>query len=915
MAFPVPAHLPRGKDPQDISTKILTKVSETDTKSLNAAMVSSWIAELDETIAETKTKIHERIASDLPFFNEQLSGAKSIQERLRMLTDNVDKLDGRLSDSESGLVPTLLATLTRHAQLAQETLDASVKRQNLIHLAGLKRRYDELTALVGEGKLPEAVETSSTLETELQASPEPLTRSSVMGELRRSFTATKARVEEQLNDAYMRSVVASSLELIVRPSVQVRQSETTLSLKSVLASLSSASLTEHLNHLRRELTQLYVEYIAKQPVSVDVFSAGTIAGAAEHKLTLFPSPPDSQDLGVRLDGLSNTLTFLNEHLFPHFPPAERKSFSLSLCRPIRAAVLNHVLIPALPSSPDGLPRFLDLLDRAQKFELDYLDSMLGDDGGEQEIKGWASGVGMHYERKRRMQLLEAIRVVIMTPEDKQKMITVDIEIRPEFEEGGHASFAAEPHSEAVESDIDVAWDFDGEQHAEGQENDTVADEDGWGFGDEEVEPQPVDKSSAPLPPPPLPAEEDPDDAWGLNDDDALDTPSGEEEDPWNDGWGDGDEEPKQTTQAPKPAKGLAKLTSKGKNGIHKADEPPIRSPVPVAPPPPTPLVPALPKPAPVPPPVLKETYMVSGRTKELVRHVESILEEGEELVASGLLASHQSPTSPTGSVILQAAPLTLDVFRAVYPVTFSAILQQSPKQAMRFSNDCLYLSIEVWHIRQALEGSAATVSKKLQECGERLKLLGESWYSDVIDQQCQFINELLDKAAGFVETTDQDRFDDCENAVNQVLRRIRRVSQEWKPILNKSKYYEALGFVVDAALSRMLADVLALPDITADESNRLSELCRIFNALEGLFVEDLSQPSFVVSYVSSWLKFSYLSELLEASMADITYLFEEGALVDFEIDELVRLVRALFADTPLRANAINKFLGGHPLPS
>ena len=37
----------------------------------------------------------------------------------------------------------------------------------------------------------------------------------------------------------------------------------------------------------------------------------------------------------------------------------------------------------------------------------------------------------------------------------------------------------------------------------------------------------------------------------------------------------------------------------------------------------------------------------------------------------------------------------------------------------------------------------------------------------------------------------------------------------------------------------------------------------------------------VVAYVPSWLKFSYPSEVLAASMVDITYLFEEGALVDF----------------------------------
>ena len=53
-------------------------------------------------------------------------------------------------------------------------------------------------------------------------------------------------------------------------------------------------------------------------------------------------------------------------------------------------------------------------------------------------------------------------------------------------------------------------------------------------------------------------------------------------------------------------------------------------------------------------------------------------------------------------------------------------------------------------------------------------------------------------------------------------------------------------------------------------------------------------------------------ELQGASLADITYLFEQGALVDFEVDELVNLVRALFADTVLRTNTINKILGGHP---
>ena len=39
---------------------------------------------------------------------------------------------------------------------------------------------------------------------------------------------------------------------------------------------------------------------------------------------------------------------------------------------------------------------------------------------------------------------------------------------------------------------------------------------------------------------------------------------------------------------------------------------------------------------------------------------------------------------------------------------------------------------------------------------------------------------MLDGAQGFIDTNQQDRFDECESAVNDVLRRIRRVAPQWK---------------------------------------------------------------------------------------------------------------------------------------
>jgi centromere/kinetochore protein ZW10 len=53
-----------------------------------------------------------------------------------------------------------------------------------------------------------------------------------------------------------------------------------------------------------------------------------------------------------------------------------------------------------------------------------------------------------------------------------------------------------------------------------------------------------------------------------------------------------------------------------------------------------------------------------------------------------------------------------------------------------------------------------------------------------------------------------------------------------------------VGSVTEAAISKILEDVLALGDIPELDSRRLAELCRILNAVEGLFIDD-SDPEMV----------------------------------------------------------------------
>jgi centromere/kinetochore protein ZW10 len=83
-----------------------------------------------------------------------------------------------------------------------------------------------------------------------------------------------------------------------------------------------------------------------------------------------------------------------------------------------------------------------------------------------------------------------------------------------------------------------------------------------------------------------------------------------------------------------------------------------------------------------------------------------------------------------------------------------------------------------------------------------------------------------------------------------------------KAVLPMTTYLSALGYLLDCAVQRISSDILALPDITEVESNRLNELVKLLHPLEQVFVSEPDQPSSIVAQVPHWLKFCYISELL-----------------------------------------------------
>ncbi|KAG2157729.1 uncharacterized protein EDB93DRAFT_1124346 [Suillus bovinus] len=875
MPFLLPDHLPRQLD---VSSNVLSKFDSVTLQSLNSSFASSCKAELDESIRLTKTKIHDRIRADSSSFQRQLSSARSLKERLDTLSGHVQTLSVTLSDSKSGLVPVLLEALEAHQLLAQESLDADVLSDCLSHLSECRAQMDALQKLVDTGDLPSAVVACHALSSLLISVPGPLKDASVVSEIQARLRVLSNRMEELLSDAYTKSVIVNASKVIIKPFVLVPQSLKPLPLSSVLSSISSASLASHLSTLRRDILTHYIECSFDQPTSLTVSTMKDTSGALMHVLGRFPSSPNTTDAGSPLANVSTTLGFLHKQLFPALPPTHRRSFLQSLSKPISTAVLARLLIPGLPSQLELLPAFLQITHKAVDLEDKCIVGML-DASSEREIKAWVNNVCTHYERQRRSHILDSARKLIIQSISSEQTFYAQLPLSQDTHEGAGLAPADEGD----------AWGLDdnGQSFNTGSSRSAPEEENVWGFDDDlEEESQQAEPVEV--------VEEDPGDAWGWNNEEPAPEELVQAEDTWDDPWG---EEPSLSEVTPavqavpvlsqRPSGNSAPATSRVSrltNGTSR--DPPTSEPI-------------------------TEPYLVSTLAKSIIRTVEGALHEGQELLSSGIFPTSPTSTMTPGTLIMQSGALVLDLYRAVYPVVAAARLIR-PGDIMKFSNNCLWLAEEVSRL-VTLEQGVLVVKDKLEECKSVLQVLADSWYQDGIDRQRIALGDILASAKGFTDTSDQDRYDDCEMAISRVVREIRNAANAWKPVLPKGKYYTAIGAIVEVSLQRILENILAIPDIPEVESHKLSELCRILAALEGLFVEDFSESSFVVSYVPSWLKFSYLSELLEASMADLTYLFEEGALVDFEVDELVKLVRALFADTPLRTKTLNKIMGGHPV--
>lgn len=383
-------------------------------------------------------------------------------------------------------------------------------------------------------------------------------------------------------------------------------------------------------------------------------------------------------------------------------------------------------------------------------------------------------------------------------------------------------------------------------------------------------------------------------AWGLDDEREVidnvhgrDIPShiGDEADAW--GWNEDDNE-RESKYSVKEVEASAKTTKR--NGTRKASQRDERA------------------------VTLKEAYNVTSLPTRLLEIITQVISDASTLESP---SQASFPVASAASELLSLPGLLLAMYRASASSTYTS----RPNGSMFLYNDSLWLAEQLQHKIAGLQQTTASGKRIQSRTAQNLNLgahiaalesHGKRAYAKEMESQRTIIADLLDGTQGFSNCTIHPFNHECDIAIASTVDRLRLLHKEWKAILSHSALLQSLGSLLTTVTSKIIVDIEDMADISEPESQQLATYCSRIVVLEDLFVADVQEheektvPA-TAFYVPNWFKFQYLANILESSLVDIKYLWTESELaLEFQTEELIDLILALFADSPHRRAAIGE---------
>lgn len=265
--------------------------------------------------------------------------------------------------------------------------------------------------------------------------------------------------------------------------------------------------------------------------------------------------------------------------------------------------------------------------------------------------------------------------------------------------------------------------------------------------------------------------------------------------------------------------------------------------------------------------------------------------------------------APAAAGLISLPSLILAMYRASSPYHYF----KNASGNMFLYNDSLWLAEQLRQIDELRRLSGAL---RFHSDVVLLENFGKHAYKKEMESQRNALRDLLAQAHGLVNCTAEPFATECNNAMNAIVDKIRSLNDRWKNVLSQSALLQSLGSLLSTVINTIIIDIEDMNDISEVESQQLARFCNKISNLEDLFLPthdtdasgQVSQPDVPLTavYAPNWLRFQFLANILESSLADIRYMWTEGELrLEFSTEEIVDLVEALFVDSEHRRRTIS----------
>jgi centromere/kinetochore protein ZW10 len=134
------------------------------------------------------------------------------------------------------------------------------------------------------------------------------------------------------------------------------------------------------------------------------------------------------------------------------------------------------------------------------------------------------------------------------------------------------------------------------------------------------------------------------------------------------------------------------------------------------------------------------------------------------------------------------------------------------------------------------------------------------------------------------------------------MRQMDLLKNVWQTILPSAMYNKTMGDLLDVISMDFVQKVTSLEDISTTLANGLVDLIKTLEEKgQSLFEADTS----ALDVVTNWQKLLHLQFILDASLVEIQSSWKNNEIAQsFTVDEVKRLIRALFQNTERRANCL-----------